>query len=217
MFDIYGLALYLVVIAIGAAIWALLMLIAFAIGLVTHPIRTLAIVLQKIAGLAAGLALIVALITWFWYDHSKPDFIPTFAGSIGVIVLGVIVYTFAQWLLDRPTRAERRAMAAMPIASSSPLHDAVINGGLARTPWPVKWWAEDENRVWIAWQAQQETEEYSRGDIIVEEYRDIEYGGIERHSESYIHHQHGADPRRLIGKNIALFMNDGILPVVHSR
>lgn len=53
--------------------------------------------------------------------------------------------------------------------------------------------------------------------IIVEEYRDIEYGGIERHSESYIHHQHGADPRRLIGENIALFMNDGILPVVHSR
>lgn len=45
MFGIYGLALYLVVIAISAAIWALLMLIAFAIGLVTHPIRTLAIVL----------------------------------------------------------------------------------------------------------------------------------------------------------------------------
>ncbi|WP_241743925.1 hypothetical protein [Bifidobacterium dentium] len=52
-------------------------------GLVTHPVRTLALVFRKLAALAAGLALMVL---WFWYDHSKPDFIPCFWGSIGVIV-----------------------------------------------------------------------------------------------------------------------------------
>ena len=31
-----------------------------------------------------------------------------------------------------------------------PCMDAVINGGLVRTPWPVKWWSEDGNRMWIA-------------------------------------------------------------------
>ena len=68
---------------IGAGIIALLVVVALAVGLVTHPIRTLALVLHKLAALAAGLALIV--------------------GS-------VIIRTLAEWVLERPTRAERRAM-----------------------------------------------------------------------------------------------------------
>ena len=62
------------------------------------------------AALAAGLALILALIVWFWYDHSKPDFAPCFWGSIGVIVASILIRAFAEWILERPTRAERRAM-----------------------------------------------------------------------------------------------------------
>nr|WP_236716539.1 hypothetical protein [Bifidobacterium breve] len=54
--------------------------------------------------------LILALIVWFWYDHSKPDFVPCFWGSIGVIVASILIRTFAEWILERPTRAERRAM-----------------------------------------------------------------------------------------------------------
>lgn len=75
-----------------------------------HPIRTLALVFHKLAALAAGLALILALIVWFWYDHSKPDFAPCFWGSIGVIVASILIRAFAEWILERPTRAERRAM-----------------------------------------------------------------------------------------------------------
>lgn len=67
---------------IGAGIIALLV-VALAVGLVTHPIRTLALVLHKLAALAVGLALIV--------------------GS-------VIIRALAEWVLERPTRAERRAM-----------------------------------------------------------------------------------------------------------
>lgn len=65
---------------------------------------------DKLAALAAGLALILALIVWFWYDHSKPDFAPCFWGSIGVIVASILIRAFAEWILERPTRAERRAM-----------------------------------------------------------------------------------------------------------
>lgn len=68
---------------IGAGIIALLVVVALAVGLVTHPIRTLALVLHKLAALPAGLALIV--------------------GS-------VIIRALAEWVLERPTRAERRAM-----------------------------------------------------------------------------------------------------------
>lgn len=79
-------------------------------GLIAHPIRALALVLHKLAALAAGLALILALIVWFWTDHAKPDFIPCFWGSIGVIFGSVVIRALAEWVLERPTRAERRAM-----------------------------------------------------------------------------------------------------------
>lgn len=110
MFGLYMLAIYLGVAVIAAGFVALLVVVALAVGLVTHPIRTLALVFHKLAALSAGLALILALIVWFWYDHSKPDFVPCFWGSIGVIVASILIRAFAEWILERPTRAERRAM-----------------------------------------------------------------------------------------------------------
>ena len=103
MFGLYMLAIYLGVAVIAAGFVALLVVVALAVGLVTHPIRTL-------AALSAGLALILALIAWFWTDHTKPDFVPCFWGSIGVIVASILIRAFAEWILERPTRAERRAM-----------------------------------------------------------------------------------------------------------
>ena len=110
MFGLYMLAIYLGIAIIVAGVVALLVVIMLVVGLVTHPIRTLALVFHKLAALAAGLALILALIAWFWTDHAKPDFIPCFWGSIGVIVASIIIRAFAEWVLERPTRAERRAM-----------------------------------------------------------------------------------------------------------
>ena len=80
MFGLYMLAIYLGVAVIAAGFVALLVVVALAVGLVTHPIRTLALVFHKLAALVAGLALILALIAWFWTDHAKPDFIPCFWG-----------------------------------------------------------------------------------------------------------------------------------------
>lgn len=110
MFGLYMLAIYLGIAIIAAGFVALLVVVALAVGLVTHPIRTIAFVFHKLAALAAGLALILALIVWFWYDHSKSDFVPCFWGSIGVIVASIIVRAFAEWILERPTKAERRAL-----------------------------------------------------------------------------------------------------------
>lgn len=110
MFGLYMLAIYLGVAIIGAGIVALLVVIALAVGLVTHPIRTLALVFHKLAALAAGLALILALVVWFCTDHAKPDFVPCFWGSVGVIVVSILIRMLAEWILERPTRAERRAM-----------------------------------------------------------------------------------------------------------
>lgn len=110
MLGLYMLAIYLIVAVIAVAVSALLVVVALATGLVTHPIRTLALVFHKLAALAGGLALILALVLWFWYDHAKPDFVPDFWGSIGVIVSSILVRACAEWILERPTRAERRAM-----------------------------------------------------------------------------------------------------------
>lgn len=84
MFGLYMLAIYLGVAVIAAGFVALLVVVA--------------------------LALILALIAWFWTDHTKPDFVPCFWGSIGVIVASILIRAFAEWILERPTRAERRAM-----------------------------------------------------------------------------------------------------------
>lgn len=110
MFGLYMLAIYLGVAIIAAGFVALIVVIMLAVGLVTHPIRTIALVFHKLTALAAGLALILALVVWFWTDHTKPDFIPCFWGSIGVIVASIFIRAFAEWILERPTRAERRAM-----------------------------------------------------------------------------------------------------------
>ena len=110
MFGLYMLAIYLGIAIIAAGFVALLVVVALAVGLVTHPIRTFALVFHKLAALAAGLALILTLIAWFWTDHTKPGFVPCFWGSIGVIVASILVRMLAEWVLERPTRAERRAM-----------------------------------------------------------------------------------------------------------
>ena len=120
MFGLYMLAIYLGIAIIVTGFVALLVVVALAVGLVTHPIRTIALVFHKLAALAAGLALLLALVVWFCTDHAKPDFVPCFWGSIGVIVASVIIRAFAEWVLERPTRAERRAMsrAAAPTFDS---------------------------------------------------------------------------------------------------
>lgn len=104
------LAFELVSMIVMALIAVALAVLALAVGLITHPLRTIAWLLNKIASVVGGLALILALLAWFGYDHTKSDFAPVFWGSVGTIVACVFLILLTQWFLDRPTRAERRAM-----------------------------------------------------------------------------------------------------------
>lgn len=131
MFGLYMLAIYLGVAVIAAGFVALLVVVVLAVGLVTHPIRTLALVFHKLAALSAGLALILALIAWFWTDHTKPDFVPCFWGSIGVIVASILIRAFAEWILERPTRAERPSHETCRRAGNRPGDDA--HAGIGRS------------------------------------------------------------------------------------
>lgn len=105
MLGLYGMVIYLAVAVIAVvgmlALGALFFVVCFAIGLVTHPILTIALALHWLAALAGGLALIAAVASWFLMDHAQSDFIPVFAGSIGVIVISVVIRFLTGWLLDR--------------------------------------------------------------------------------------------------------------------
>ncbi|MDU2645469.1 MAG: hypothetical protein E7C65_06530 [Bifidobacterium longum] len=54
MFGLYMLAIYLGIAIIAAGFVALLVVVALAVGLVTHPIRTLALVFHCIASMFVG-------------------------------------------------------------------------------------------------------------------------------------------------------------------
>lgn len=56
MFGLYMLAIYLGIAIIVTGFVALLVVVALAVGLVTHPIRTIALVFHKLAALAAGVS-----------------------------------------------------------------------------------------------------------------------------------------------------------------
>ena len=71
MFGLYMLAIYLGVAIIAAGFVSLLVVVALAVGLVTHPIRTLALVFHKLAALAAGIDEIVEYILAFRDGNSR--------------------------------------------------------------------------------------------------------------------------------------------------
>lgn len=103
-----GLGVELAILAVVAVVAAIVVVIGLAVGLITHPLRTIALVLNKLASLAGGLALILAVFTWFAVDHATKDFDLVFWGSVAATVAGILIHGFTEWFLSRPTRAKRR-------------------------------------------------------------------------------------------------------------
>lgn len=102
--------IYLMILLVLGVVAVALLIVTLATGLVTHPIRTLAFLLSKAAGLVAGLGLFLAVILWFWCDHGSKDWGLDFWCSIAMMLAAGIVCRFAEWIMNRPTRAERRAV-----------------------------------------------------------------------------------------------------------
>lgn len=227
-----GLDMYLIA-KLGIWVFAMLafaavFIVTLAVSLVVHPVRTLVMIVGKVAALAAGIALLLALLTWFAYDHSKPDFLPVFVGLIATIIVGAILHTICQWFLEGSTREERTAVqeyasAPTPSPAQSPahpsmLHRDVINGLIDPTPWPIRWWCEDGGRLWTAYVALGEGEDpcgigYSPGDIVIRHHRD-EQGGVRLWGGSYVRHKQGLDPKDEIAENIAMFSGVNGYPVL---
>ncbi|OZG60709.1 MULTISPECIES: hypothetical protein [Bifidobacterium] len=97
-------ALIFMVISIG------LTLLFAAVGLILNfliaPLRTLALILQKIAGCIGVILTLLAV--YFWFAEQTP---PGW-DVIAIIVCCIIVGIVTQWFIERPTRAERKAMEA---------------------------------------------------------------------------------------------------------
>ena len=100
-----GISLTIVVVMIGVG--ALLMLIGLAVVLVTHPLRTLAFLVNKLAALGGGLGLIGTPFAWFVVEHDDKDWNLLFYGSVCLLVGGIIMYGLTEWFLERHTLAVR--------------------------------------------------------------------------------------------------------------
>lgn len=73
MIALMELGISLTIVVVMIAVGALLMLIGLAVGLITHPLRTLAFLVNKIAALGGGLGLIGTPFAWFVVEHDDKD------------------------------------------------------------------------------------------------------------------------------------------------
>ncbi|RSX51282.1 hypothetical protein [Bifidobacterium callimiconis] len=99
----------LIIVAIMLAFCALMIVVTFAIGLVTHPIRTLLAAFNILSGIIGGIALLLAVFTWFCYRHDAFDFNQVFWGFTITTVICIIVRILTTWAINRIARRDREA------------------------------------------------------------------------------------------------------------
>lgn len=93
--------MYLIFPLIGLALAAVFLALVF--NFIVAPLRTLALIVQKIAGAIGVLCTIVTLIMHFG-EHLAIPF-----EMYAIIGLCIAVGILTQWFIERPTRAERKA------------------------------------------------------------------------------------------------------------
>lgn len=95
--------MYLIFPLIGLALAAVFLVLALVFNFIVAPLRTLALIVQKIAGVIGVLCTIVTLIMYF-DEHLAIPF-----EMYAIIGLCIAVGILTQWFIERPTRAERKA------------------------------------------------------------------------------------------------------------
>lgn len=95
--------MYLIFPLIGLALAAVFLVVALVFNFIVAPLRTLALIVQKIAGVIGVLCTIVTLIMHFG-EHLAIPF-----EMYAIIGLCIAVGILTQWFIERPTRAERKA------------------------------------------------------------------------------------------------------------
>ena len=112
MIGLVGLGIELIILLVLLGIGALFFLISLAVGLVTHPLRTLATILNRIGAFVGGIGLFAGLIVWFLCPHDDKDFNTFFWGSVIACLTGMTVYGLTDWFLDWADRRDLRKAIA---------------------------------------------------------------------------------------------------------
>ena len=86
----------------------LLLALSLLIGFITAPLRTLALVIEKLCGVVAIVFIIVGVIMYFEHPGTFFKEHDTWMFILAVIGLSLLA-AFCNWFRTRPTRAERRA------------------------------------------------------------------------------------------------------------
>ena len=86
----------------------LLLALSLLIGFITAPLRTLALVIEKLCGVVAVVFIIVGVIMYFEHPGTFFKEHDTWMFIMAVIGLAVLA-AFCNWFRTRPTRADRRA------------------------------------------------------------------------------------------------------------
>lgn len=86
----------------------LLLALSLLIGFITAPLRTLALVIEKLCGVVAVVFIIVGVIMYFEHPGTFFKEHDTWMFLLTVIGLAVLA-AFCNWFRTRPTRADRRA------------------------------------------------------------------------------------------------------------
>lgn len=95
--------MYLIFPLIGLALAAIVLVLALVFNFIIAPLRTLAMILQKIAGIIGVLFTGLALYFHF-VEHLAIPF-----EVYAIVGLCIAVGILTQWFIERPTRAERKA------------------------------------------------------------------------------------------------------------
>ncbi|MEK0225163.1 hypothetical protein WM016_02145 [Bifidobacterium mongoliense] len=86
----------------------LLLALSLLIGFITAPLRTLALVIEKLCGVVAVVFIIVGVIMYF--EHPGTFFKEHDTRMFLLAVIGLAVLAaFCNWFRTRPTRTDRRA------------------------------------------------------------------------------------------------------------
>ena len=97
--------MYLIFPLIGLALAAIVLVLALVFNFIIAPLRTLALIVQKIAGVIGVIFTGLALYFHFVEGMAIPFEVYVIVGLC--IAVGILT----QWFIERPTRAERRAAA----------------------------------------------------------------------------------------------------------
>lgn len=93
--------------AAGTLISIVAMIGMLAISLATHPLITIAYIINRITSLASAVSLLMLIATLGLCDRSDTDFMPTILISAGILAAGSVIAALTERFIERTGRSGR--------------------------------------------------------------------------------------------------------------